>query len=121
MLLYYIEYEPILYAFGCAFFLSALLLVVAFLFSPKKSDIEKLSAYECGFESYGDARIPFDIKFYLVAILFIIFDLEIAYLFPWCLVADTLTFVGVFNTIVFLLILTLGFVYEWVKGALDWS
>jgi NADH-quinone oxidoreductase subunit A len=119
--MYIIEYIPILHTFFCALFLSSLLLLIAFILAPKNSDMEKLSAYECGFESYGDARIPFDVKFYLVAILFIIFDIEIAYFFPWCLVAFNLTFEGFFNTFIFLFILTIGFIYEWVKGALDWS
>lgn len=119
--MYILEYKPIFHTLCCALFLSTVLLLLAFLLSPKNSDMEKLSAYECGFESYGDARIPFDIKFYLVAILFIIFDIEIAYLFPWCLIAFNLTFEAFLNTFIFLYILTIGFIYEWVKGALDWS
>lgn len=116
-----LEYKPIAYTLICALILSSLLLILAFLLSPKKSDMEKLSAYECGFESYGDARIPFDVKFYLVAILFIIFDIEIAYFFPLCLVAYSLSFQAFLNIFIFLLVLTVGFVYEWVMGALDWS
>ena len=119
--MYLNEYLPILHTIFCALFLSTILLFLAFILSPKNSDMEKLSAYECGFESYGDARIPFDVKFYLVAILFIIFDIEIAFLFPWCLVAFNLTINGLINILIFLLILIFGFVYEWIKGALDWS
>ena len=92
-----------------------------FLFSPKNPDPEKLSAYECGFEPFGDSRMEFDVRFYLVAILFIIFDLEIAFLFPWAISLGNLGPLGYWSMMVFLLILTIGFIYEWKKGALDWD
>ena len=91
------------------------------MFSTQKADPEKLSAYECGFDPFDDARGRFDIRFYLVAILFIIFDLEVSYLFPWAMVLKQLNLFGFWTMIVFLLILTVGFVYEWQKGALDWE
>jgi NADH:ubiquinone oxidoreductase subunit 3 (subunit A) len=97
------------------------LLGLSFVFSTQKADPEKLSAYECGFDPFDDARGRFDIRFYLVAILFIIFDLEVSYLFPWAMVLKQLNLFGFWTMIVFLLILTVGFVYEWQKGALDWE
>ena len=96
-------------------------IVLNFLFSPRKPDPEKLSAYECGFEAFGDSRMEFDVRFYLVAILFIIFDLEIAFLFPWAISLGNLGPLGFWSMMVFLLILTIGFIYEWKKGALDWD
>ena len=92
-----------------------------FLFSPKKPDPEKLSAYECGFEAFGDSRMEFDVRFYLVAILFIIFDLEIAFLFPWAISLGSLGALGFWSMMIFLGILTIGFIYEWKKGALEWE
>ena len=96
-------------------------IVLNFLFSPKNPDPEKLSAYECGFEAFGDSRMEFDIRFYIVAILFIIFDLEIAFLFPWAISLGNLGSLGFWSMMVFLFILTIGFIYEWKKGALDWD
>ena len=96
-------------------------IVLNFLFSPKNPDPEKLSAYECGFEAFGDSRMEFDVRFYLVAILFIIFDLEIAFLFPWAISLGNLGPLGFWSMMIFLLILTIGFIYEWKKGALDWD
>jgi len=101
--------------------LSVAFIVINFIFSPKKPDPEKLSAYECGFEPFNDSRIEFDVRFYLVAILFIIFDLEIAFLFPWAISLGNLGPLGFWSMMVFLLILTIGFIYEWKKGALDWD
>ena len=101
--------------------LSVGFIVLNFLFSPKNPDPEKLSAYECGFEAFSDSRMEFDVRFYLVAILFIIFDLEIAFLFPWAISLGNLGPLGFWSMMVFLLILTVGFVYEWKKGALDWD
>ena len=101
--------------------LSVGFIVLNFLFSPKNPDPEKLSAYECGFEAFGDSRMEFDVRFYLVAILFIIFDLEIAFLFPWAISLGNLGPLGFWSMMVFLLILTIGFIYEWKKGALDWD
>jgi len=91
-----------------------------FVFS-KKPDPEKLSAYECGFEAFGDSRMEFDVRFYLVAILFIIFDLEIAFLFPWAISLGNIGALGFWSMMIFLFILTVGFIYEWKKGALDWD
>ena len=92
-----------------------------FLLSPKKPDPEKLSAYECGFEAFGDSRMEIDVRFYLVAILFVIFDLEIAFLFPWAITLNNTGLFGFWSMMVFLSVLTVGFVYEWKKGALDWE
>ena len=96
-------------------------IILNFLFSPRNPDSEKLSAYECGFEAFGDSRMEFDVRFYLVAILFIIFDLEIAFLFPWAISLGNIGFLGFISMMIFLFILTVGFVYEWKKGALDWE
>ena len=96
-------------------------IVLNFMFSPKNPDPEKVSAYECGFEAFSDSRMEFDVRFYLVAILFIIFDLEIAFLFPWAISLGSLGALGFWSMMIFLFILTVGFVYEWKKGALDWD
>ncbi len=101
--------------------LSVTFIVINFIFSPKKPDPEKLSAYECGFEPFNDSRMEFDIRFYLVAILFIIFDLEIAFLFPWAVSLGNIGILGFCSMMIFLFILTVGFIYEWKKGALDWE
>jgi NADH-quinone oxidoreductase subunit A len=91
------------------------------ILGPSKPDAAKLSPYECGFEAFEDARMQFDVRYYLVAILFILFDLEIAFLFPWAVALDTIGFVGFISMMVFLAILIVGFVYEWSRGALDWE
>ena len=96
-------------------------IVFNFLLSPSKPDPEKLSAYECGFEPFDDSRMEFDVRFYLVAILFIIFDLEIAFLFPWAISLGKIGLLGFVSMMIFLFILTVGFIYEWKKGALDWE
>ena len=96
-------------------------ILVNFIFSPKNPDPEKLSAYECGFDAFDDSRMEFDIRFYLVAILFIIFDLEIAFLFPWAVSLGEIGIFGFISMMIFLSILTIGFIYEWKKGALDWE
>tara|TARA_B100001179_G_C18478620_1_gene354671 strand:+ start:105 stop:473 length:369 start_codon:yes stop_codon:yes gene_type:complete len=96
-------------------------IILNFLLSPKKPDPEKLSAYECGFEAFGDSRMEFDVRFYLVAILFVIFDLEIAFLFPWAITLNNTGLFGFWSMMVFLSVLTVGFIYEWKKGALDWE
>ena len=101
--------------------LSILFIIINFTFSPKKPDPEKLSTYECGFEPFEDSRMEFDVRFYLVAILFIIFDLEIAFLFPWAISLGNIGLLGFISMMIFLFILTVGFVYEWKKGALDWE
>ena len=104
-----------------ALFLSIGFILVNFLASPNNPDPEKLSAYECGFEAFDDSRMEFDVRFYLVAILFIIFDLEIAFLFPWAISLGKIGFLGFISMMIFLFILTVGFIYEWKKGALDWE
>jgi NADH-quinone oxidoreductase subunit A len=92
-----------------------------FLVAPSNPDPEKLSAYECGFEAFDDSRMEFDVRFYLVAILFIIFDLEIAFLFPWAIALGNIGALGFWSMMIFLSILTIGFIYEWKKGALEWE
>jgi NADH:ubiquinone oxidoreductase subunit 3 (subunit A) len=116
-----IEYLSILIYFIIASLLALLILGLSFVFATRKADPEKISAYECGFDPFDDARSRFDVQFYLVAILFIIFDLEVTFLFPWALTLSKVGFFGFWSMMVFLLILTVGFVYEWRKGALDWS
>ena len=115
------DYFPIILFIIIALLLSAGFIVINFLFSPKKPDPEKLSAYECGFEPFSDSRMEFDVRFYLVAILFIIFDLEIAFLFPWAISLGNIGLFGFISMMIFLFILTIGFIYEWKKGALDWE
>ena len=115
------EYLSIVIFIFVALVLSLGFIFVNFLFSPKNPDPEKLSAYECGFEPFSDSRIEFDIRFYLVAILFIIFDLEIAFLFPWAISLGNLGATGFWSMMVFLSVLTVGFIYEWKMGALDWD
>jgi NADH-quinone oxidoreductase subunit A len=95
--------------------------VIGKLLGPSKPDAAKLSPYECGFEAFEDARMQFDVRYYLVAILFILFDLEIAFLFPWAVSMGTIGFVGFISMMIFLAILVVGFIYEWSKGALDWE
>ncbi len=94
---------------------------INFLAAPSNPDPEKLSAYECGFEAFDDSRMEFDVRFYLVAILFIIFDLEIAFLFPWAISLGNIGVLGFWSMMVFLFVLTIGFIYEWKKGALEWE
>jgi len=115
------EYLPILLflAIGAAF--GILPLAAGFLIGPRRPDPEKLSPYECGFEAFEDARMKFDVRYYLVAILFIIFDLEIAFLFPWAVVLDEIGTTGLVAMGIFLAILVVGFLYEWKKGALEWE
>ena len=115
------DYLSIIIFLFIALGLSVGFVVLNFLFSPKNPDPEKLSAYECGFEAFDDSRMEFDVRFYLVAILFIIFDLEIAFLFPWAISLGNLGPLGFWSMMIFLLILTIGFIYEWKKGALDWD
>ncbi len=115
------DYLSIIIFLFIAISLSVGFIVLNFLFSPKNPDPEKLSAYECGFEAFGDSRMEFDVRFYLVAILFIIFDLEIAFLFPWAVSLGNIGPLGFWSMMIFLFILTVGFIYEWKKGALDWD
>ena len=115
------DYFSILLFLFIAFGLSVGFIFLNYIFSPKNPDPEKLSAYECGFEPFSDSRIEFDVRFYLVAILFIIFDLEIAFLFPWAISLSNIGHLGFWSMMIFLLVLTVGFVYEWKKGALEWD
>jgi NADH-quinone oxidoreductase subunit A len=115
------QYLPILLFLIVSTALAAVLLGVGALLGPTRPGAEKLSPYECGFEAFEDARMKFDVRYYLVAILFIIFDLEIAFLFPWAVVFDDLGMAAFVAMLVFLGILVIGFVYEWKKGALDWE
>jgi len=115
------DYLSIIIFLFVALGLSIGFIILNFLFSPKNPDPEKLSAYECGFEAFGDSRMEFDVRFYLVAILFIIFDLEIAFLFPWAISLGNIGTLGFWSMMIFLFVLTIGFVYEWKKGALDWD
>ena len=115
------DYLPILIFMGLSIVLTLVLIVPPLIFAPYKPDKEKLSPYECGFDPFDDARSKFDIRFYLVAILFIIFDLEVAFLFPWAIVFGDIGFFGFFSMMLFLTILTIGFIYEWKKGALEWD
>ena len=114
-------YVPILIFMIVALAFGCVLLTVGWLISPDKPDAAKLAPYECGFEAFEDARMRFDVRYYLVAILFILFDLEIAFLFPWAVALKDIGFAGFLTMMVFLGILTVGFIYEWKKGALDWE
>ncbi|NNE89326.1 MAG: NADH-quinone oxidoreductase subunit A [Silicimonas sp.] len=115
------EYLPILIFLGICLGLALVLMLSAAILAPRDADPEKLSAYECGFNAFDDARMKFDVRFYLVSILFIIFDLEIAFLFPWAVAFGDLSDVAFWSMMVFLGILTLGFAYEWKKGAMEWE
>ncbi len=115
------NYFPVLMFIAVGIVLGAVLLAVGGILAPHKPDAKKLSPYECGFEAFEDARMKFDVRFYLVAILFILFDLEIAFLFPWAVVLPEIGFFGYAAMMVFLAILVVGFVYEWKKGALEWE
>ena len=115
------QYLPILVFLGIAIVLSVVFVAAAWLVARQNPDSEKLSAYECGFEAFEDARHQFDVRFYLVAILFIIFDLEVAFLFPWAVTLGDIGLFGFWSMMVFLGVLTVGFVYEWKKGALEWE
>ncbi len=115
------EYIPILMFLGFATVFGLILMVVGAVLGPKRGNAEKLSPYECGFEAFEDARMKFDVRYYLVAILFIIFDLEIAFLFPWAVVLDKIGMFGLVSMFIFLFILVVGFIYEWKKGALEWE
>ena len=115
------EYFPILVFLAISLALGAVLLATGGILGPRAPDSEKASPYECGFEAFEDARMKFDVRYYLVAILFILFDLEIAFLFPWAVVLPEIGFFGYAAMMVFLAILVVGFVYEWKKGALEWE
>lgn len=115
------EYLPLVIFMGVSLVIGLALLLSPFLVAYKQPDSEKLSAYECGFEAFDDARMKFDVRFYLVAILFIIFDLEVAFLFPWAISLKEVGWFGFSSMMVFLGVLTIGFIYEWKKGALEWD
>ena len=115
------SYLPILIFLGLAIVIGLAFLLAAFVIAIRRPDPEKVSAYECGFNAFDDARMKFDVRFYLVAILFIIFDLEVAFLFPWAISFGSIGLFGYFSMMLFLLILTIGFIYEWRKGALEWD
>ena len=115
------NYLPVLIFLAIAGVLGVVLLLMGFLLGPHRPDPEKLSPYECGFEAFEDSRMKFDVRYYLVAILFIIFDLEIAFFFPWAVSLDEVGMFGLASMGVFLFILTIGFIYEWKKGALEWD
>jgi len=116
-----IEYLAILIYFLFSLALASLIIFLSFIFAPQKPDPEKISAYECGFDPFDDARGKFDIRFYLVAILFIIFDLEVTFLFPWAVTLGKIGLFGFWSMMAFLIVLTIGFIYEWKKGALEWE
>jgi NADH-quinone oxidoreductase subunit A len=115
------SYFPIVIFLAIAIGLSIIIVAIPYFLATNKPDEEKISAYECGFEPFGDARGEFDVRFYLVAILFIIFDLEIIFLFPWSITLGKIGMIGFWSMMIFLSILTIGFIYEWKKGALEWE
>ena len=118
--MFLINYSSILIFFCASVILSFVIFILSFLVSEKADDREKLTAYECGFNPFDDCKSEFDVKFYLVAILFLIFDLEISFLFPFVASFNTINSVGFYSMFFFLFVLTIGFIYEWQKGALDW-
>jgi NADH-quinone oxidoreductase subunit A len=115
------QYLPLVIFMAIAALISGALLLAPFLASYKAPDAEKLSAYECGFNAFDDARMQFDVRFYLVSLLFIIFDLEVAFLFPWAVAFHDAGTFGFWSMMIFLAVLTVGFIYEWKKGALEWD
>ena len=115
------EYLPIAVFFAIAIGLSVAFVLSAFVFGNQRPDDEKMAAYECGFDAFDDSRRQFDVRFYLVAILFIIFDLEVAFLFPWAVALGGIGLFGFWSMMLFLAVLTVGFIYEWKKGALEWE
>src|SRR5881227_2908088 len=115
------NYLPLVVFIGVAAAIGLALMIAPFLVAYRRPDPEKLSAYECGFNAFDDARMKFDVRFYLVAILFIIFDLEVSFLFPWAVAFDQLGPLGFWSMMIFLGVLTIGFIYEWKKGALEWD
>ena len=115
------DYLPLVVFIAIAGVIGLVLLVTPFIIAYKNPDPEKVSAYECGFDPFDDARMKFDVRFYLVSLLFIIFDLEVAFLFPWAVTLGRIGLVGFWSMMVFLGVLTVGFIYEWKKGALEWE
>jgi NADH-quinone oxidoreductase subunit A len=116
-----VEYLPILIFLFLALGIAIIIPLASLIIVPQKPDVAKLSAYECGFDAFEDARTKFDVRFYLVAILFIIFDLEVAFLFPWAITLGQIGLFGFWSMVIFLGVLTVGFIYEWRKGALEWD
>jgi NADH-quinone oxidoreductase subunit A len=116
-----LDYLPLAVFIAVALGIALALMVVPFVLAYQRPDTEKLSAYECGFNAFDDARMTFDVRFYLVAILFIIFDLEVSFLFPWAVAFGEIGVFGFWSMMVFLGVLTIGFIYEWRKGALEWD
>jgi len=114
-------YLPILIFMAVGLIMGAVLLTIGLVLGPSRPDPAKGSPYECGFEAFEDSRMKFDVRFYLVAILFIIFDLEIAFLFPWAVALDSIGLFGLIAMAFFLGVLVIGFIYEWKKGALEWE
>jgi len=115
------NYLPILIFMFVTLFMGSVFIILGKLLGPSRPDAEKNSPYECGFEAFEDSRMKFDVRYYLVAILFIIFDLEIAFLFPWAIVLDQIGTFGLLAMAIFLAVLVIGFIYEWKKGALEWE
>lgn len=115
------DYLPIIIFLAIAVGLAFVMIVIPFIIAARKPDREKLSTYECGFDPFGDARGKFDVRFYLVSLLFIIFDLEIAFIFPWAVALGDIGVFGYWSMMIFLGLLTIGFIYEWKKGALNWE
>ena len=115
------EYSFIFLFLFLSLSISSLIFTLSYIFIPQQINYQKLNSYECGFSPFEDSRIPFSIKFYLIAILFLIFDLEVTLLFPWALVINQIHIIGFYYILIFLVILTLGFIYEWYKGALEWE
>jgi NADH-quinone oxidoreductase subunit A len=115
------EYLPIIIFLALAVGLALVLLLAAVVLAVRNPDAEKVSAYECGFNAFDDARMKFDVRFYLVSILFIIFDLEVAFLFPWAVAFGEISMAAFWSMMLFLVVLTVGFAYEWKKGALEWE
>ncbi len=116
-----LEYIPIIIFIVLALGMALLMVLASWIIGKNKPDDQKLSPYECGFDAFEDTRSQFDVRFYLVAILFIIFDLEVAFLFPWAVSLGSIGMIGFWSMIVFLIVLTVGFIYEWKKGALEWE
>ncbi len=115
------EYLPILIFFAIACAMAVAIVGASYVIARQRPDAAKLSAYECGFDAFGDTRSRFDVRFYLVTLLFIIFDLEVAFLFPWAAVLGDIGLFGFWSMMIFLVVLTVGFIYEWRKGALEWE
>jgi NADH:ubiquinone oxidoreductase subunit 3 (subunit A) len=121
MLTFYSEYFNILVFTFISIIIASILLILSYAISPKSINMEKLSTYECGFEPFDEARKSFDIQFFLIGVLFLVFDLEIAFLLPWAVTLNRIGLFGFWTMILFFYLLTIGFIYEWQRGALDWS